>query len=910
MEIGQSLGPYQIVALIGAGGMGEVYRARDPRLGRDVALKVIRGDALRDAELRRRFAHEASAAGGLNHPNIASVFDVSFDSAIPYIVSELVDGESLDDLISRGPIGARKLVEIAVQIVDGLASAHQAGIVHRDLKPANILLSRDLRVKIVDFGLAKSLMATGEGSPTVSISRLGVVQGSVEYMSPEQARGEAVDTRSDIFSFGLILYEMAAGKRPFTRRSAVETLGAIINEEPPPLPPELPAVLTWCIDRCMSKDPRDRYNSTRDLYNELRSVRDRFAEATGAITRPVKAMKSQQPSRPRRWPWVAGAAGAGVLAVAAGLALLTPSWPDASAFRFQPLATSADWEDWPAWSPKGGVVAYHALVDGNEQIFTRGLQSPNPVQITHCPGDCRRPQWSPDGRQIYLLTDATKERLLLQTGVAMVGAAGGDPTPVVPNAEAFTISPDGRTLAFVRRNPDLTGISVWISSPPGAEPVRYLPAPFEGVDTGSGVRLLFTPDGRGLLLWGRFFGRGSEFWMLPYPAGQAKQPHRVLESLRDAFPLRSFDWMPGGHQLVVAATLPPTLFRSHLYLADVDRDKVQLLVGGIGSESVPSVAPGGKQIAYTAMDYDTDVVQIPLDGSAARPLIASSRLEHSPVWSPKGRELAYVTDRSGADEIWIRNVETGRELPVVSPKSFPNGEIEFLTSPAFSPDGERIAFVRHNRENVERRDATEIWIAPSTGGTPVPLTSVKGAQWAPTWSPDGKSIAFTYQGPPSGIMRVTVGGNEPPAMVWPLDVSIFVAVSEWSPKGDWIALPARSGVTLVSPDGAQKRTLRSPYFRAMAWSKDGATLYGLEETGRHQRIVAVDVASGRETTAYSVPAGIVLHPIWVPGQKISLSPDGKSLATTQVRQSGDIWMLENFEPRSWWQRIWKAGAGG
>ena len=890
LSAGDKLGPYEINGILGSGGMGEVYRANDQRLGRNVALKVIRGDTLRDAELRRRFAHEANAAGILNHPNIVAVFDVNLEGEIPYIVSELVDGESLHDLIRRGPLAARRLVEIAAQIADGLTAAHQASIVHRDLKPANILLTRDLRVKIADFGLAKTIVATSEGSPTMSLSGLGVVQGSVEYMSPEQARGEVVDTRSDIFSMGLILYEMATGKRPFARRSAVETMGAIINDETPPLPPDLPAPLKWCIERCLSKDPRDRYNSTRDLFNELRGVKERFAETSGTFSKPAAPVNTRQK---RRGVWLGGAL-AGLATVAIATAMwLTPTWPNLSHLRFQPLATAAELEDWPSWSPQGGVIAYNALVDGHEQIFTRSLQASAPVQITHCPGNCQRPQWSADGRQIYLLTNG---------GISVVGAAGGDPKPLLQDAEAYTISPDGKTLAFIRRNADFSGISVWTSSPPGASPIHYQPAPYEGVDTSTGLRLLFTPDESGLLIWARFFGRGSEFWMLPYPAGRGT-PHRVMESLKDAFPVRGFDWLPGGRRLVLAAALPPSLYKSHLYIADLDSGAVQLLVGGIGSEAVPAVAPGGRQIAYAAIDYDTDVVDVPLDGSAPRPMIASSRMEHSAVWSRKGREFAYVTDRSGADEILLRNADTGRESPVAGPQSFPGGEPEFLTTPAFSPDGERIAFVRHNRRSAGRPDTTEIWIVPAGGGTPVPLTSIKGAQWAPTWSPDGKWIAFTYQGPPSGIMKVLVGGNEPPEMVWPLDVSIFAAVSEWSPRGDWIAVPAKSGVMLISPDGGKRRVLRSPYFRSMTWSKDGVTLYGQEQIDRQQRIVAVNVETGRETLMSNIPAGTSLGTLWVPGQKISLAPDGKSLAATQVHQAGDIWMLENFEPPSWWQRL-------
>jgi Tol biopolymer transport system component len=895
---GVVLGPYQIVSILGAGGMGEVYRARDLRLGRDVALKVLHSDVIGKGEARRRFVHEASTAGGLNHPNLVAVYDVNLEGDNPYIVTELVEGESLFTLLKRGTLTVRKLLDIAVQIADGMAAAHQAAIVHRDLKPANILLTKEGRVKIADFGLAKSLAASatvlGENAPTAPMSRVGIVHGTVEYMSPEQARGEAVDTRSDIFSFGLILYEMATGERPFERRSAVETLGATINSQPPPLPEELPAPLQWCIMRCLAKEPQERYNSTLDLHNELRGIKEHVVGSTGVFSRPIAARKPK-PVRAGRSVGLWAAAGAAAAGIVAGLLwMVPPSAPDLAALRYAPLATSAEWEDWPSWSPKGDILAYHARVDGRVQIFTRSLQAATGVQITHCPASCAKPVWSADGRQIFLASNG---------GVAVVGAAGGDPKPVVPNAEAFALSPDGRTLAFIRGNIGASGgISVWTSSPPGAEPVHYQPAPFEGVDAGSGLRLSFTPDGRSILMWGRFFGRGSEFWMLPFPAGGGT-PRRVMQKLIDAFPVRGFGWLPGGREIVLAATLPPESYKSHLYIADVATGDTRLLVGGIGSESFPAVSPTGKQIAYTAMEFDADVVEVPLDGSPHRNLIATSRLEHAPVWSPKGRELAYVTDRSGVDEIWVRNVETGRETPVVTPRSFPNQAVEFMTSPEFSPDGERIALVRHNRENAQRRDATEIWIAPVNGGAPVQLTSMPGAQWAPTWSPDGNWIAFTYQGPPEGVMKARVGGNEPAEMLWPLDTWVDSVAPEWSPKGDWIAVPTRKGLMLLSPDGKTKRIVRERAFGGMTWSRDGSTIYGMDESGPRERIVAFDVATRKEREVATVPAGLALLPLWFPGQRMSLAPDGKSLATTAIKQSGDVWLLEHFEPVSFWRHL-------
>ena len=873
--------------------MGEVYRARDRRLGRDVALKVLHEGAVRDLGLRR-LVQEASAAGSLNHPNIVAVFDVNLDAETPYIVAELVDGESLHQFIRRGPIPIRKLLDLAVQIADGLAAAHEASIVHRDLKPANILLTREGRAKIADFGLAKAPPgAEGvrtEGDPTLSLSHLHLVQGTAEYMSPEQARGVPVDTRSDIFSFGLVLYEMASGRRPFNRASVVETLEAIINAEPEPLPDRVPVTLRWCIERCLAKDARDRYNSTRDLYNELRGIQQHLTETTSGIVPAASARPARRLSG-RVWAAIGLAAGM----VAGGMAAvvwLRDDWPDPANLRFTPLATTSSWEDRPAWSPQGDAVAYDAQVEGQRQVFTRSLGSPNGVQITNCPQGCDRPAWAANGRQLFVRSGE---------GIAQVGAAGGDARQVVDDAAAFTLSRDGKTLAFIRRNADLSGISVWTASPPTATPVHYQPGPYEGTDVDSGLRIVFTPDGKALLFRANFFGRGSEFWLLPYPAGSGA-PHRVMESLRDAAVMRGFDWLPGGRRLIVAAALPPDLFKTHLYVANFASGEVRSLVGGTGSESNPTVAPDGRRMAYTAMAYDADIVAVPLDGSPPHDLIATANLEHSPAWSPTEPELAYVTDRSGVDEIWVRNMVTGREQPVVTPRSFESGHIEYLTSPVFSRDGRRIAFVRHNRENASRRDATEIWIVPASGGAPVLLTNLPGAQWVPTWSPDGKWIAFTYQGPPAALMKMEVGGSGPPESLWPIDVSLSDFEANWSPRGDWIAFWAKAGTMLISPDGKTRRLLRKPAFGALAWSPDGATLYGRDEHGG-QKIVAVDVATGNERVVARIPSSMHLLDVWFPAQEICLSPDGKTLAATSIRQSGDIWMLENFQTPSLFSRL-------
>ena len=391
-----SFGPYEIRAPLGRGGMGEVYRAWDSRLDREVALKILSGRSEMDPERMRQFVAEARAASALNHPNILAVFDAVVDGDTPYMVSELIEGESLRVEIQRGSIPVKRLLDLATQIADGLSDAHAAGIVHRDLKPENIMVTRTGRAKILDFGLART---TGfqlggpaartvpggvEASPAASTALDGqtatepaLLAGTVPYMSPEQARGSTTDFRSDQFSFGLILYEMATGTQAFRRETPAETLDAIANDEPAALAqinPQAPLLLWWIVERCLAKNPGDRYGTTGDLHRDLRMLRDRLGDAVARERGSTRAEETPRSIARRAWPVAALLA----LVVAAGLVwivLAAPAAPDLTQVSFTPLATQTGYEGHPALSPDGKTIAYAAEVGGILQIFTRRLSS-------------------------------------------------------------------------------------------------------------------------------------------------------------------------------------------------------------------------------------------------------------------------------------------------------------------------------------------------------------------------------------------------------------------------------------------------------------------------------------------------------------------------------------------------------
>ena len=372
---GAKLGSYEIESPLGAGGMGEVYLATQSSLGRQVAIKVLASTSASDPERLRRFEQEARAASALNHPNIISIYDVGRENTTAYIAMEFVDGRTLRALLESGPLIIKKTLQIAVQIADGLAKAHAAGIVHRDLKPENIMVTRDGFVKILDFGLAKLMTGFGNSSQTMTAtigSHPGAVLGTANYMSPEQARGGELDYRSDIFSFGSILYEMVTGKQPFRGASTAQTLTAIIQDDPQPVAevnPKTPTPLRWVIERCLANDRDERYSSTLDLARDLKSIRDHLSDTSSSVSVPSGAVTS------KRFKWIipAGLVAAGMILGGVLASWLRPD-PAMHSPTIHPFTFSGnDFE--PSISPDGRTVAFVSGRDGKFAAYAQTSRS-------------------------------------------------------------------------------------------------------------------------------------------------------------------------------------------------------------------------------------------------------------------------------------------------------------------------------------------------------------------------------------------------------------------------------------------------------------------------------------------------------------------------------------------------------
>ena len=863
LSVGTRLGPYEILTAIGAGGMGEVYKARDTRLDRIVAIKISK------TEFSERFAREARAVATLNHQNVCQLYDLgTLAEGGGYLVMEYIDGSPIVPVDS-----VRKLLDLAAQIADGLAAAHSAGFTHRDLKPDNVLVTGPQttnpgRVKILDFGLAKfaGSSAPSEATKTIAaVTNPGTVMGTLSYMSPEQARGLEVDARSDQFSFGLIVYELAAGKRAFVRPSAAETMAAIIREEAEPLPPSVPAPLRWVVDRCLAKDPAERYDSTRDLYRELRQIRDRLSETSSAV---AAATAPSAPKLKRRLALSAGAIGCLVTGAALTRFLGPPpaTGPDLSAYRFTAIAHDAAEERAPKWSPDGKSIVYTARVHGIMQVFTKVVGSPDAAQLTKTEEDCTLPFWSPDGATIYYVS-----RRSLQS----VPASAGTPQSVLEGVDSAALHPDGATLAFERLG------KIWLGSLKGAEVKEFWSGP-------ANRGLSFSPDGSKVVV-----NAIGGIWLLPYPSG----PPRKL-AVKEV-PVGAPSWFPDSRHLAVALRSDDGDVNT-LSILDTTDGTRRTVASDANGFSTPSVSPGGSRIAYSAGQFGWDALEISIPKGEVRTLI-SGGVSLWPDWAPSGTHFIFsiptgagagIEDRQAAGDGFSRHLlEAGG-----------------ANEPQWAPDGSRFAFYS------DFKATSKLQIANASGGSSIALDSTKaGVIRGMSWSPDGQWIAYwrrISRNPELVKIRATPGAV-PEILVNAKTQPWQTSTVRWSPAGDWIAYPAADGIDLISPDGKSGRKLTTRKFLAYNFSKDGGQLYGIfqDTTGQVVQgnaaqwlLYSVNVNSGAEQ---------LLAPIDLPASVSSLAglsihPDGKRFLTSIAKWPFDIWMLEGFEePRaqSWIARL-------
>jgi Tol biopolymer transport system component/predicted Ser/Thr protein kinase len=848
---GDKLGPYEILAPLGAGGMGEVYKARDPRLDRIVAIKISKGD------FTDRFEREARAVAALNHPNICHLYDVGPN----YLVMEFVDGAPLTSPDSR------KLLDLAVQIADGLSAAHALAIVHRDLKPDNILVTSDGRVKILDFGLAKSaaIRPAGDETQTMAITHPGTTVGTVYYMSPEQARGDAnLTPQSDQFSFGLVLYELAAGTRAFHRGSAPETMAAIIRDQAGPLPDSLPAPFRWVIERLLAKEPSERYDSTRDLYRELKQIRDRLSLATSAVQAPMAAPAK---TGRRRGLIIAGAGAIGCLGIGSALTfLLGPApttAPDLSAYKFTRLTRDDVESRTPRWAPDGKSFAYSARVHGIMQVFTQLIGDPSAAQITRSDQNCAPAFWSRDGASIFYLSGGS---------LWSVPAAGGVAQMMFQKVNAAALHPDGKTLAFHRAG------KLWIGSLDGREAKEFWPGPTNG-------SLSFSPDGSKLITDSIGF-----VWLLPYPSGTPRKLSTSNEVIVGAP-----SWFPDNRHALVSLRREDRQDRvAMLSMVDVADGTWRSIASAPEGFSDPSVSPDGKRIAFATSQFGWDVLEISIPGGAVRTLV-SGGVSLAPDWAPSGTHFMF-------------SVPTGEGAGIEDRPAVADGFFRRLGEargnwPQWSPDGNR--FVAYLESNATGK----LTLYNAGGGGSVVLDSTQaGSVRGMSWSPDGRWVSYfrSISGKREIVKIRAASGATGEVLPEATPEPWGDWATRWSPAGDWIAYPAADGIDLISPAGTSVHKLTSRKFVVYNFSKDGNLLYGIFQnttgTGAQWQLYSVEVRTGAEKLL--APIDLPLSAARVSG--FSIHPDGNRFLTSVGKFPFTIWMLEGFDqgqPPNWLARL-------
>ena len=826
VEPGSRLGPYEILSPLGAGGMGEVYRARDPRLGREVAIKVLPASFSADPDRLRRFEQEARAAGILNHPNITAVYDVGEVDGAPYVVSELLEGETLRSVLAGGKLPPRRALDFALQIARGLAAAHEKGIVHRDLKPENLFLTKDGRIKILDFGLAKLTHADPRSpevtsAPTMTaVTEPGVVLGTVGYMSPEQVRGEAADHRSDIFSLGTVLYEMLSGRRPFHGDSAIETMNAILKEDPPDVALNVPAGVDRILTHCLEKNRDDRFQSARDLAFDL--------EALSGISAPTPALPAA--GARRLSPMVLGAIALAIAAAAFFAGSRTGAFSGRRSGEnvpaFHQLTFRRGSVTAARFTPDGQTIVHDAAWDGKpSQLFTvrAGSTESAPLNVPAA----------------TVLSISRSEELAIQVGkrtiegfsiygtLARMPLGAGTPREILENVQEADWSPDGRELAIVRRVGDrhrveyppgkvLHTTTGWVShvriAPDGSR-IAFLDHPTYGDDAGSVA--VIDLEGRKQILtagWATAQGlawspSGREVWF----TGATEGAHRGLYAVT----------LSGRLRLIFRA---PASLRIH----DIFRDGRVLLTSEALNGSTFGVAPGEKKERDLSWRDFSFYVDLSADGRTA--LISAQG---------EGTGASYA--------VYLRDLDGSPAIRLGEGEAF-----------GLSPDKKWAL-------TLPRTNPPQLVLLPTGPGEPRRLDRGPIESYTPfaSWFPDGRRILIRGREPGRGTRLYVQAIDGEPRAVSPEGIHPAQLAHDVSPDGRFAYARDPAGrPTLYPVAGGEARIVQGiePAEDPVGWSSDGRAIYVMESFSVPLLVYRIELDSGKRTLWKDLtptdPAGI------------------------------------------------------
>jgi len=876
--IGQTLGHYRIQEKLGEGGMGVVYLAEDTQLGRRVAIKLLPEEYAAQEDRLQRFLSEAKLASSINHPNIVSIYELGEAAGRRFIAMEYVPGQSLRASLQKRGLALKRLLELALPVAEALARAHRAGIVHRDIKPENLLVSEDGYIKVADFGLAKLKPAhSGEATVTGQVStEAGKVVGTVAYMSPEQLQGQEIDARSDIFSFGAVLYEMATGRSPFLRDSAASTSAAILRDDPRPvraLAGGLPVEVENLVNKALEKDPAFRYQAMDELAADLRRLR-RDLES-GRLAATAEAAPGPRARRGRALHW-AGAAVIVALVMVLGVVLTRRAEEAAPATpgRVIQLTTLPGLEDSPTWSPDGRSIAYVSDAEGNLDIYVQQIGGGRALKLTDSDADDAQPAWSPDGSRIAFVSARAYpgKRLAVHSNLGawtpffagrngdvwVMPALGGTARRVAENAYFPTWSPDGKHLIYQALREGQW--QLWIQTVEGAEAPRQLE--LDGLDVTVVSQPAWSPDGQWIA-----FAAGDAPQMSVYVVASAGgSPRAVARGSAYAF---TPSWSPDGQWLYFSSDQGGQM---NLWKARLENGRVgtaRQITTGTGPDLSPRPDPGGRRLAYANMRSTVDLWQRDLATGELVQVTKETTREDNAQPSPDGQWLAFSSNRLGGTHVWLMNRENG-SLTQVSTTPRTQGQSFIL----WSADSRYLYYGADDgfwRYEVGLGSATKMHSA-SPAGSGFCL------------SRDLAYVVYIVEGQ---VARAQLGSGKVEVLVRPRAGTASDATC--SPEGAWIAFYVQQGTERniwVAPwtgGEAQQVTFGNTEDSHPVWSADGRSIYFVRN---HQDIYVVPRAGGepKPVTAYRSLGTVIDYP--------AVSADGRWVLFTRNDTTGDVYLLE------------------
>jgi Tol biopolymer transport system component len=878
IAVGDRIGRFEIVGALGSGGMGDVYRARDPQLRREVAIKVLPPEWAGDPARQRRLELEARAAAALNHPNIVAVHDFGVHEGHPYIVTELLQGETLRSVIRDRVLPPHKAVRHAIQIASGLAAGHDRGIVHRDIKPENVFVTSDGVLKILDFGLAALIepgsSAAGTATVTVDGVELGRVAGTAIYMSPEQARGLRIDHRSDIFSLGSVLYEMLSGAAPFRRDTVADTLSAVLNDEPRRLATIADASppLERLVQHCLEKKPEERFQNARDLIFALQGLPLDSATAVAGPGEPRRALRTS----------AVALAAIGALAAAAAIgytvaARVATTAPIISGLNVRRLTEIPGLEEFPSISPDGRAVAFTGAVNGTRQVFVRLLAGGAPLAITRDAADHVEPRWTPDGNTlVYFSRGAAGDS---EGVIWAIPALGGSPRRILSSISGADVSRNGRLTCF-----QLAGGRI-----------QLVNAALDGTD----ARVVFSasaryhryprwsPDGR-WIAFQRGDGVRDDVFVAAASGGEPRQ------LTNDRTVSGGLSWLPSSAGIVYASgrgNTVPYLPLLRLWEVGLEGGAARPITAADASYEHPDVHPSGLVLA-ARQRMRFDIWRFPVDGKPADNVRQAHQVTRqtgqvlTPTLSPDGSEIAFLADHGGFANLWVLSTSK-EELRQITFERDPTAAVG---APIWSPDGRAIAFVS---SKGNRGNEFGVWVVNPDGGN---LRNVVRVGLGFAWSPDGKWI---YYSETSGgaLKKIPISGGAP-AIVRPGPTRNVIGVHDgtlyYMVERRLVDGRPEHEVYAAAPENGRPRLVgRIPASRVAPWqivnpalSPDGQWLAIPLTDGFVTNIWALSTrtAEWRQITDFGDRATFI-------ARRVSWSPDGKSILAAVGEGDADVAVL-------------------